>query len=263
MENRTTTESADAFNRLLEIMARLRDKNTGCPWDCAQTSESIAKYTLEEAYEVYDAIEQNDPSMLKDELGDLLFHVVFHSRIAEESGLFSVNDVVLGLCGKMISRHPHVFSDAKDAPNWEDLKQQERRNKKQTAVLSGIAKSLPAATYAFKLQNRAARVGFDWDKPELVLDKIEEEIKELRTEMADSTHAREQESEIGDLLFACVNLARKLGIDPEKALRGANRKFERRFGYIEDSLKAQNKPFAETTLGEMESMWVEAKKKGL
>lgn len=249
----------EKMDRLLRIMARLRDREAGCLWDREQTSASIAGYTLEEAYEVYDAVERNDDAQLKEELGDLLFHVVFHSRIAEEKGSFSFSDVVKTVCDKMIRRHPHIFGHAAQAPNWEVLKQAERESKDQKNVLSGIAKSLPAATRAFKLQNRAARVGFDWDRPELVLNKIAEEMQELRDEIAQADHEDQREDEMGDLLFACVNLARKLGIDPEKALKRTNEKFERRFSYIERKLKERGQPFEETNLDEMEKLWVEAK----
>ena len=246
--------------RLLYIMERLRDKNGGCPWDIRQTSESIAGYTVEEAYEVYDAVERRDDDALKEELGDLLLHVVFHARIAEESGKFDFADVARTVADKMIRRHPHVFGTAENVPNWEALKRSEREQKHQTGILDGIAKSLPAATRAYKLKNRAARVGFDWDSPSLVLDKIEEEMGELKNEIAQPSHADQREDEMGDLLFACVNLARKLGIDPEKALKRTNAKFERRFGYIEKTLNERQKNFEETTLDEMEALWVEAKK---
>lgn len=249
-----------SLDRLLYIMERLRDKDGGCPWDMEQTSESIAGYTVEEAYEVYDAVERRDDAALKEELGDLLLHVVFHSKIAEERGKFDFSDVARSIADKMIRRHPHVFGTAKEAPNWENLKKSEREEKKQTGILDGIAKSLPATTRAYKLQNRAARVGFDWDSPILVLDKIAEEMNELKNEIDQPSHADQREDEMGDLLFACVNLARKLGIDPEKALKRTNAKFERRFGYIEKALKTQNKPFNQTTLDEMEALWVEAKK---
>lgn len=246
---------------LLHIMERLRDKENGCPWDIVQTSRSIAGYTLEEAYEVYDAVERNDYDSLKEELGDLLLHVVFHSRIAEENGKFDFSDVAQSVADKMVRRHPHVFGDAKDLPNWEALKKEEREQKKQSGILDGIAKALPATTRAYKLQSRAARVGFDWDQPSLVIDKIEEEMNELKNEIAQPSHADQREDEMGDLLFACVNLARKLGIDPEKALKRTNAKFERRFGYIEKCLKEQNRPFEKTSLEEMEDLWVQAKLK--
>ena len=249
----------DSLKRLLQIMARLRDPENGCPWDRAQTARSISKYTLEEAYEVYDAVESGDADSLREELGDLLFHIVFYSRMAQERGAFDFYDVAASACEKMIRRHPHIFGDAKQAPDWEEVKKQERGEHHQTGILSGIAKALPATTRAYKLQSRAARVGFDWDKPDLVLDKIVEESGELRAEIAQKEHVSEREDEMGDLLFACVNLARKLNIDPEKALKRTNAKFERRFSHIEEVLKSRGQPFEETPLEEMEALWVEAK----
>ena len=255
-ENKNTS-----VDKLLDIMARLRDPEKGCPWDCRQTAESISGYTLEEAYEVYDAVAAGDMDALREELGDLLFHIVFYARIAEEQGSFSFSDIVQAACDKMISRHPHVFGGDKSIPDWEQLKRRERTQRRQTGILSGIAKALPAATRAYKLQSRAATVGFDWDKPDLVLDKIVEESDELRAEIAQKEHESEREDEMGDLLFACVNLARKLKIDPEKALKRTNSKFERRFSYIEETQRQRNQPFEQTSLEEMETLWVEAKKK--
>lgn len=249
----------NSLTSLLNIMARLRDPDKGCPWDLAQTSESISGLTLEEAYEVYDAINTHDMNALRDELGDLLFHIVFYSRLAQEKGAFDFFDVAEAACEKMIRRHPHIFGEANQPPDWEEIKQQERKEHLQTGVLSGIAKALPATTRAYKLQSRAARVGFDWDKPDLVLDKIIEESGELRIEIAQQEHVSEREDEMGDLLFACVNLARKLNIDPEKALKRTNAKFERRFSHIENVLNDRKQPFEKTTLEEMEALWVEAK----
>lgn len=254
-----TENEGDSLQKLLQIMARLRDPEKGCPWDRVQTPQSISKYTLEEAYEVYDAVESGDMTALREELGDLLFHIVFYSRMAEERGAFDFFDVARSACDKMIRRHPHIFGDAGKAPDWEDVKKLERAERHQTGVLSGVAKALPAAIRAYKLQSRAARVGFDWDKPDLVLDKIVEESNELRTEMARKEHVSEREDEMGDLLFACVNLARKLDIDPEKALKRTNAKFERRFSHIEDVLNSRHQSFDQTTLDEMEALWVEAK----
>ena len=254
MENKENTLTA-----LLDIMARLRDPEKGCPWDRVQTAQSISGYTLEEAYEVYDAVASNDTNALREELGDLLFHIVFYARIAEEQGLFNFFDVVRTARDKMIRRHPHIFGNAKNAPDWEEVKRKERQEHQQTGILSGIAKALPATTRAYKLQSRAARVGFDWDKPDLVLDKIIEESDELRVEIAQKEHISEREDEMGDLLFACVNLARKLNIDPEKALKRTNSKFERRFSHIENTLKSQNRNFDQTNLDEMEALWTEAK----
>ena len=250
----------DSLLELLDIMARLRDPEKGCPWDREQTAESISGYTLEEAYEVYDAVQTKDAEALREELGDLLFHIVFYSRMAQEKGLFDFFDVARSACDKMIRRHPHIFGTAQKAPDWEELKKQERKEHRQTGVLSGIAQALPATVRAYKLQNRAARVGFDWDKPDLVLDKIVEESGELRVEIAQKDHISEREDEMGDLLFACVNLARKLNIDPEKALKRTNAKFERRFSYIEKTLKERNESFQEAGLEKMEALWTEAKK---
>lgn len=250
-----------SVDKLLDIMARLRDPEKGCPWDCCQTAESISGYTLEEAYEVCDAVADKDMDALREELGDLLFHIVFYARIAEEQGYFDFSDVVGSACDKMIRRHPHVFGNDHTVPDWEQLKRRERTERRQTGVLAGIAKALPAATRAYKLQSRAANVGFDWDKPDLVLDKIVEESGELRAEIAQKEHESEREDEMGDLLFACVNLARKLKIDPEKALKRTNAKFERRFSHIEETLRERNQPFEKTSLEEMESLWVEAKMK--
>ena len=259
-------ENKNSLTELLDIMARLRDPQTGCPWDREQTEKSISGYTLEEAYEVYDAVWNEDADALKEELGDLLFHIVFYSRIAEEKGLFDFFDVARCACDKMIRRHPHIFGTADKAPDWEEIKKRERSEHHQDGVLSGIAKALPAAVRAYKLQSRAARVGFDWDKPDLVLDKIVEESDELRAEIAQKEHESEREDEMGDLLFACVNLARKLNIDPEKALKRTNAKFERRFSYIERTLADEGRTFNQTDLDEMEELWVQAKnleKKGL
>ena len=248
------------FSDLLKIMARLRDKQNGCPWDCAQTSKSIIDNTLEEAYEVCDAVERNDDKALCEELGDLLLHVVFHARIAQERGVFDMGDVIAGICDKMVRRHPHLFANASRMPDWEEMKKRERQKKSQAGQLDGIASSLPATTRAFKLQARAAKVGFDWSEVSSVLDKIEEEIKELRHEMQTASKDG-QEAETGDLLFACVNLARKLGVNPDTALRRTNRKFENRFSYIEKSLKNQGRSFDDANLDEMEALWVEAKNK--
>ncbi|RMD64153.1 MAG: nucleoside triphosphate pyrophosphohydrolase, partial [Alphaproteobacteria bacterium] len=218
------------MDRLRAVMARLRDPDTGCPWDEAQTFRTIAPYTIEEAYEVADAIEQDDMAALKDELGDLLFQVVFHARMAEEAGFFDFDDVAAGIADKMVRRHPHVFGDARVASAaqqtvaWEELKAAERAAKARGAgrmpsVLDGVAAGLPALTRARKLQARAARVGFDWPRATQILDKSAEEIDELRAEVAAGSGLDRVEDELGDLLFAIVNLARRLDIDPEAALR--------------------------------------------
>ncbi|MTJ80717.1 MAG: nucleoside triphosphate pyrophosphohydrolase [Telmatospirillum sp.] len=257
-----------AINRLLAIMARLRDRNGGCPWDLEQTFATIAPHTIEEAYEVVEAIEDGDKDHLKDELGDLLFQVVFYAQMAREEGSFDFRDVVEAICDKMERRHPHVFGDrtVKDAAQqtvqWEAQKAEERRQEHvlgAPSALDGVSKTLPAQTRALKLQARAGRVGFDWPEAAQVLDKIEEELAEVRAEMvAGSGHDR-LEDEVGDLLFACVNLARKLKVDPETALRRGNRKFERRFRHIETALAADGRTPSGATLEEMEQLWVAAK----
>ncbi len=249
--------------RLLTMMARLRDPDNGCPWDVEQTFATIAPYTIEEAYEVADAIERGDMADLKEELGDLLLQVVFHARMAEEDSLFDFDTVADALVEKMIARHPHVFGDVRHADSaeqyqtWESLKDRERQHKGRNAsVLDGVALALPALMRAVKLQNRAARVGFDWDGPEQVLDKIIEESREI----IDARQKGEDESriaeEVGDLLFAVTNLARKLNVDPELALRQANQKFVRRFEHMEQAADA---PLKQYSLDELEALWVAAK----
>jgi ATP diphosphatase len=240
---------------LVEIMARLRDPQTGCPWDIEQSFATIAPYTIEEAYEVADAIARDDLNDLKDELGDLLLQVVFHARIAEEAGAFDVNDVVAAICDKMVRRHPHVFgSGARETGHaqWEAIKAAERGEREDQSALAGVALGLPALMRAEKLQKRAARTGFDWPDAAGPRAKIDEEIIEI--EQASDVDAREDE--LGDLLFACVNWARHLGVDPEVALRRANRKFEARFRAIETS---GGDGFAGLSLDEKEALWVQAK----
>ena len=261
------TQSARPIDRLLQIMARLRAPVGGCPWDLEQNFATIAPYTIEEAYEVADAIARGDMVELKEELGDLLLQVVYHAQMAQEQGAFGFSDVAQVIADKMVSRHPHVFGDAKIAgtaaqtSSWEVYKAAERASKAAghaASVLDGVALALPALTRAEKLQKRAGRVGFDWNDAQLVLDKIEEEIGELRTEMAEADPARLQD-ELGDLLFAAANLARHLKIDPEAALRQANAKFERRFHHIETRLAAQGRSPQAASLEEMERLWQEAK----
>lgn len=249
-----------AMDTLLEVMRTLRDPEKGCPWDKAQTAADIAHLTIEEAYEVAEAAEESDFPHLKEELGDLLFHIVFYSQLAKEKGLFCFDDVADAIVRKMKNRHPHIFGTAKSAPDWEDVKAAERAGHHEERVLDGVAKTLPAVTRAYKLQNRAARVGFDWKDPLRVIDKINEEISELETEIKTPGHEKQQLDEMGDVLFACVNLARKLNIDPESALKSSNAKFERRFNHIEDVLSDRKQAFSDTSLEEMESLWVEAKK---
>jgi ATP diphosphatase len=256
--------------RLLDIMARLRDPERGCPWDRVQTFTTIAPYTIEEAYEVAEACERGDPASLKDELGDLLFQVVFHARMAEERGLFAFNDVARAIADKMERRHPHVFGDAVIADAaaqtraWEEHKAAERRAKAggdtaSESALDGVGEALPALTRALKLQNRAARVGFDWPSLPPILDKIEEETDELREAMEKGGTPAEIEDELGDLLFAVVNLARRLASDPEQALRHACRKFDRRFRRVETLLAAAGTSPAAASLDEMEAQWQKAK----
>ena len=240
------------LERLRDIMARLRHPETGCPWDIEQDFRTIAPYTIEEAYEVADAIERDDMIALRDELGDLQLQVVYHARMAEEMGAFDLSDVLDGICAKMIRRHPHVFSDSA-SPGWEEIKAVERSARSDDgSALAGVASALPALLRAEKLQKRAARTGFDWPDPSGALAKIEEEIAEV----AEADTAEHQAEEMGDLLFAVVNWARKLGIDPEAALRAANAKFEKRFRAMEDMA---GNAFSDLTLGEKEALWVKAK----
>ncbi|MDR3440174.1 nucleoside triphosphate pyrophosphohydrolase [Telmatospirillum sp.] len=259
-----------SIDRLLAIMERLRHPTEGCPWDLAQSFATIAPHTIEEAYEVVEAIESGDKAALKDELGDLLFQVVFHAQMAKEDGSFDFAAVVAAICEKMERRHPHVFgsetiedADAQTV-QWEAQKARERQAKAKDgqppSALDGVSTALPAQTRAVKLQARAGRVGFDWPEAAQVLDKIAEEIEEVRAEMGDDIDRDRLEDEVGDLMFACVNLARKLKIDPETALRRGNRKFERRFHYIEAALAAGGRTPSKASLDEMEALWVAAKR---
>ena len=256
---------------LLTIMARLRDPKGGCPWDVTQTFETIAPYTIEEAYEVADAIARKDIPSLREELGDLLLQVVFHARMAEEAGLFTFWDVAKDISDKMTRRHPHVFGDAqvKDAAeqtvSWENIKAAERRDKGAKdgvlpSVLDGIPSGMPAMKQAEKLQKRAARVGFDWTEAKDVLGKIREELEEVAAEFeVTNDNSARLTDEVGDLLFACVNLARKANIDPGMALRGTNLKFDRRFRRVEALLAAEGRGPSDASLDEMENLWVRAK----
>ena len=246
------------LDRLLSIMARLRDPETGCEWDRAQTFVTIAPYTLEEAYEVADAIERNDMGDLRGELGDLLLQVVFHARIAEEAGHFDFSDVARAISDKMEARHPHIFGDeggTMGETRWEELKAAERASSGQQSAMDGVARALPALLRAEKLQKRAARDGFDWPDTEGPADKVREEMQEFR-EAEEAT----REEEAGDLLFAAVNLVRAYGIAPETALRRANDKFERRYRRMEDRAQGD---FAKLDLEEMEALWQQAKADGL
>lgn len=238
--------------RLVAIMARLRDPERGCDWDVAQTWATIAPYTIEEAYEVADAIARDDAADLKDELGDLLLQVVFHSRIAEEAGAFTLDDVVASISEKMERRHPHIFGDAAQSPGWEELKAAERSGKSDASALAGVAAGLPALMRAVKLQKRAARVGFDWPDADGSRAKLHEEIKEV-----DAATGDEIEDEIGDLLFAAVNWARHLGVDPETALRRGNAKFERRFRAME---AIAGESFPALSLDDKEALWQRVKR---
>lgn len=261
--------SPTPIQRLLAVMSRLRDPASGCPWDIEQTFETIAPYTIEEAYEVADAINAGDHDALKDELGDLLFQVVYYAQMSRETGGYDFDDIATHEADKMIRRHPHVFGTAevKDADaqtrNWEAQKAAERAEKAENgaqSVLDGVAKALPALIRAEKLTKWAARVGFDWPTTEEVLAKIDEELAEVRVEI-DTVAPRERlEDEIGDLLFAVANLARKLDIDPEAALRGTNDKFTRRFHRIEAALAQRGKSPDRSDLAEMDALWNEAKR---
>jgi ATP diphosphatase len=239
-----------SLERLIAIMRRLRDPECGCEWDLQQSFETIAPYTIEEAYEVADAIDRNDMEALEEELGDLQLQVVFHAQMAEERGLFTLRDVIGRICDKLERRHPHIFGDAGESPGWDAIKAAERTNKPDESALAGVASALPALDRAIKLQRRAARTGFDWPDECGPRAKIDEELEELDRE---SDHARRTD-ELGDLLFAVVNLARHLKIDPEEALRRANRKFERRFRGLE---KAPG--FEALSLDEKEALWRQAK----
>ncbi|MDP1555798.1 MAG: nucleoside triphosphate pyrophosphohydrolase [Hyphomonas sp.] len=264
-----TLEAAEAFRELARIMARLRDPVSGCPWDLEQDFATIAPYTIEEAYEVADAIERADMGELRDELGDLLFQVMFHSRMAEEKGAFALADVVTAINDKMIRRHPHVFGGEGDGRSadeqtvaWEAVKAAERAAKTGSgaapSALDGVARALPALLRAEKLQKRAARTGFDWTETPPIFDKLEEEIAEVKEAVA-SGDADAIEDEIGDLLFVVANLARRLSVDPEQALRKANAKFERRFRAMEQASMADQVEFASLTLDEQEAYWQRVK----
>ncbi|HAQ35349.1 MAG: nucleoside triphosphate pyrophosphohydrolase [Maricaulis sp.] len=261
----TFKTSDDPLLDLLAVMARLRDPETGCPWDVEQTFETIAPYTIEEAYEVEDAIRRGNPEEIKDELGDLLLQVVFHARMAEEAGLFDFSDVAASIRDKMVRRHPHVFGDqtyrdsSEQTQAWEELKAAERRDTKDVhGVLDDVPSGLPALKRAQKLQKRAASVGFDWPDAARVWDKVEEELDEVREAAASGNREKVQE-EIGDLLFVIVNYARKLKLDAETSARDANAKFERRFRHIEARLTQSGRDPRDATLDEMEALWVEAK----
>ncbi|RAL98783.1 nucleoside triphosphate pyrophosphohydrolase [Agrobacterium sp. MS2] len=270
-------EASKDISRLMEIMEALRQPETGCPWDVVQTFETIKPYTIEEAYEVADAIERRDMDDLCEELGDLLLQVVFHSRIAEERGEFAFGDVVHAVTSKMIRRHPHVFAASEaDTPDsvklqWDRIKAEEKRERAarrarrgitedfKAGFLGGVQRSQPALTEALKLQEQAARVGFDWSNPAPILDKIEEEIAELR-EALEEGRPEKVSDELGDLIFALVNIGRHVKADPENALRGTNTKFRRRFNHIEKSLGENGETLEEASLERMEDLWQAAKR---
>lgn len=255
------TSKSYTFDDLLRIMKQLRTPLTGCEWDLEQSFETIAPYTIEEAYEVADAIERGDMPELSEELGDLLLQVVFHSQIAQDEGHFDITHVIANICEKMIRRHPHVFADeaqrsaSEQTSAWEEIKAAERKSKAEdTSALAGVALALPALLRAEKLQKRAARTGFDWTNPEDIFDKLDEETEEVRDAMK-SSDADHIEEEIGDLLFVAANLARRLNVDPEIALRKANNKFERRFRAMEAASHAEGAVFASLTLEQQEQKW--------
>lgn len=270
-------EASKDISRLIEIMEALRQPETGCPWDVVQTFETIKPYTIEEAYEVADAIERKDMDDLCDELGDLLLQVVFHARIAEEMGEFAFGDVVHAVTSKMIRRHPHVFAvSSADTPEtvklqWDQIKAEEKRERAErrarrgitedfkSGFLGGVQRSQPALTEALKLQEQAARVGFDWSDPAPILDKIEEEIAELREALAEGRPEKVSD-ELGDLIFALVNIGRHVKADPENALRGTNTKFRRRFNHIETSLNDNGETLQAASLERMEDLWQAAKR---
>lgn len=264
------SQAAEQVERLLQIMARLRDPEGGCPWDLQQDFASIAPYTIEEAYEVADAVERGDLADLREELGDLLLQVVFHAQLANEQGSFEFADVARAISDKMVARHPHVFADgqvrdaAAQTEAWERAKADERAAKGEAdeSALAGIARGLPEWMRAIKLQKRAARVGFDWPSPAPVFDKLHEEIDELRAEFAAEDDGRDGrlEDELGDVLFVTANLARHAGVDPGRALRRANAKFERRFRRMETLARHRGLDLSAMTLAEQDLLWNEAKR---
>jgi len=257
------------MQKLIEIMERLRDPVTGCPWDREQTFATLSRYTIEEAYEVADAIQRESMDDLRDELGDLLFQVVFYTQMAREKSLFDFDDVVHSICTKMLRRHPHVFADEtidsaeEQTRAWEKHKQEERRNKGDVggvgSQLDGVATAMPALSRAGKLQKRAAEVGFDWPDIEGPIAKVKEELAEVRVELDDGEDQGRLQAEIGDLLFACVNLARHAGADPESSLRQANASFERRYRVMEALLTTDGRKMKELALEAMEQLWSQAK----
>lgn len=264
---------SENFDELVNVMARLRAPG-GCPWDREQTYASLAQYLLEETYETFEAIQEADQTgethNLKEELGDVLLQVVFHSTIASERGDFTIDEVVRGVSEKLVLRHPHVFGDrnletaADVLNNWDELKKAERAasgkiEREKDSILDDVSKNFPALLEGLKISKKAAKVGFDWENTEQIFDKLNEETSELKTAIAENK-SEEISEEIGDLLFVIVNLARKLDVEPETALKKTNRKFRQRFKFIEDELKAANKSFGESNLEEMDALWNKAKK---
>lgn len=269
------------LNDLVYLMQRLRDPETGCPWDKQQTFSTIVPYTMEETYELADAIERGNLSDVREELGDLLFQVIFYAQLGSEQGEFTLDDVIDGITAKLVRRHPHVFPDgqlrseqsvnqtpqdekaiAAIKQNWEAIKHSERETKQHTSVLDDVPLALPALNRAHKLQKRAANVGFDWAHTEDIFAKLDEEVLELRAELPDGNQDR-IEAEMGDLLFCCVNLSRRLGVNAEAALRRASHRFEARFRFIETSLQQQGRSPEDASLDEMEEFWIKAKQQGL
>lgn len=258
-------DSAAAIIRLIGIMRRLRDPDTGCPWDVEQDFKSILPYTIEEAYEVADAIERRDWDELEGELGDLLLQTVYHAQMGSETGLFDFGSIANRVSQKMVNRHPHVFGPgsfertaSEQEASWEDSKAKERLGRKEAGVLDGVANALPALTRAAKLQRRAASVGFDWPATEGVVGKMREELDELEAAV-ESTDSGAIAEEFGDFLFTCVNLARHLGLDPEAELRAANGKFTRRFGVLEEAIRSEGLELAELELAELDAFWERSK----
>jgi len=260
------TEALEQLDRIIDIMRRLRDPETGCPWDVEQDFSTIAPYTIEEAYEVADAVQRGNTDDIRDELGDLLLQVVFQSRIAEEAGLFTLADVARSISDKMVDRHPHVFGD-EDRPQveeqsgrWEAIKAAERASRGKTGVLDDVAAGLPPMLRAMKLQKRAARVGFDWTQMDDIIAKLHEETDELRSEVTrEQVNQDRVIDEVGDVLFVAVNLARRAGVDPETALMGCNSKFEQRFRYIENESEKNGNSIQDMSLDQMEALWQQAK----
>ena len=258
----------DNLQRLLKVMARLRDPLSGCPWDRQQTMQSLTRFTLEEAYEVVDAIEQNQPREICDELGDLLFQIVFYAQLANEQNWFNFNDIAGSIADKMVRRHPHVFTDMQTPSEnmeqqWESIKAAEKAGKPVAdSILDDVPKGMPALMYAQKLQKRCARVGFDWDTPKPVLAKVDEELSEIQAELEHSEPNQARiEEEIGDALFAMVNLARHCEVDADSALRRASLKFAKRFGGVEELAREQQAALSELSLEQLEQLWQTVKAK--